>query len=43
MKSLYGLTDSQIGMAYVPFGLATVVGTLLGGKVCTPFSPCCVV
>ncbi len=33
MKSQYGLTDSEIGLAYVPFGLATVLGTLLGGKV----------
>jgi hypothetical protein len=33
MNNLYGLTDFEIGLAYVPFGLGTVFGTLLGGKV----------
>jgi predicted MFS family arabinose efflux permease len=38
MNNLYGLNDFEIGLAYVPFGLGTVLGTLLGGKVC-PSSP----
>lgn len=33
MNNLYGLNDFEIGLAYVPFGLGTVLGTLLGGKV----------
>ena len=32
MNNLYGLNDFEIGLAYVPFGLGTVLGTLLGGK-----------
>lgn len=32
MKALYQLDESEIGIAYVPFGLGTMLGTILGGK-----------
>lgn len=33
MRSLYNLSNFAIGLTYLPFGLGTVMGTIIGGKV----------